>query len=241
MQKFNLDNEFKAFYRVKRNRNGRRFVITDIHGYFDTFNELLKKINLNKNDQLFLLGDFIDRGKKSKEVLDEIINLIDNDYAIFPLRGNHEDMMWQAHLKDYDEATLSLPGYKWGKDIIDKQRNILPKYVNLISKLPYYYILDKFFLVHAGFDFSQTKPFEDFYSMLWITNLETNIKQTKGKTIIHGHSIKSLDSIIETVKNKELIIGLDNATHIINKVNYGNLLCLNLDSYELIVQPNIDI
>jgi serine/threonine protein phosphatase 1 len=85
------------------------------------------------------LGDYIDRGPKVKELLDEIISLIKNDYSVFPLRGNHEDMCWQAHLKDYDEETLKLPGYKWGRDITDNNRKIMPEYVNLISKLPYYF------------------------------------------------------------------------------------------------------
>ena len=51
---------------------GRRLVITDIHGCAKTFKKLLDKVGLNENDQLFLLGDYINRGP-SKQVIDKII------------------------------------------------------------------------------------------------------------------------------------------------------------------------
>jgi len=51
----------------------RLFAIGDIHGCFDSLQELVEnKIQLDKDDKLVLLGDYIDRGNKSKEVLEEI-------------------------------------------------------------------------------------------------------------------------------------------------------------------------
>lgn len=56
--------------------NNRLFAIGDIHGCFDSLKELVEhKIQLKKNDKLILLGDYIDRGNKSKEVVDFIIKL----------------------------------------------------------------------------------------------------------------------------------------------------------------------
>ena len=43
-----------------------------------------------KNDQLFLLGDYIDRGQDSKGVIDYIIEL-QKEFQVFPIRGNHEE------------------------------------------------------------------------------------------------------------------------------------------------------
>ena len=48
------------------------YCISDIHGELDLFIKLLKKINFNKNDQLIILGDIIDKGTKSIE-LSELI------------------------------------------------------------------------------------------------------------------------------------------------------------------------
>jgi serine/threonine protein phosphatase 1 len=69
-----------------------RYVISDIHGCLLTFQELLSKIGFSKSDELILLGDYINRGKRSKEVLDTIIELQNHDYQITALRGNHEEL-----------------------------------------------------------------------------------------------------------------------------------------------------
>ncbi len=232
--------EFNPYYYINKPENGRRLATTDIHGCFDTFNELLNKIGLNKNDQLFILGDMIDRGKKSRELLDKIIDLRKNNYNILPLRGNHEEMVWLAHLKDYDEKTLKLPGYKWGKDITDSKRNILPEYIDFIKMLPYYYELENFYLVHAGFDFSNPTPFNDYKSMVWVNEPVTDKKITNNKTILHGHTSRSINTIKESLFESWTFIGIDN--YIMKKGNpqFGNLVCLNIDSLELTIQANID-
>lgn len=60
----------------------RLFAIGDIHGCFDSLKELVEnKILLTKEDKLVLLGDYIDRGIKSKEVIDYIIDL--QEKAVF--------------------------------------------------------------------------------------------------------------------------------------------------------------
>lgn len=61
-------------------------VIGDIHGCFDTFMELLKKIP--KEDQIVLVGDLIDRGPKSKQVVQYVID----HPEILCVKANHEDM-----------------------------------------------------------------------------------------------------------------------------------------------------
>ena len=63
--------------------NKRLFAIGDIHGCFDSVKELVEnKIQLQKIDKLILIGDYIDRGNKSKEVVDFIIELLDDGYDI---------------------------------------------------------------------------------------------------------------------------------------------------------------
>jgi serine/threonine protein phosphatase 1 len=54
----------------------RLFAISDIHGCYKPFYELIvNTIELTKSDQLILLGDYIDRGEQSKEVIDFILEL----------------------------------------------------------------------------------------------------------------------------------------------------------------------
>ncbi len=54
----------------------RRFVIPDIHGCARTFRALVEDvIRLKPMDSLYLLGDYIDRGPRSKDLLDKILEL----------------------------------------------------------------------------------------------------------------------------------------------------------------------
>ena len=231
--------QIEPYQRINKNSIGRSFAIPDIHGCYKTFESLLEKIELTKNDQLFLLGDYVGRSKHSSFVLDIIIDLIENKYQIFPLRGNHEDKLLDAHFKDYSKSELKLPSQWKVKGVTDEKRKILPKYLPLIQSLPYYYILNKFYLVHAGFNFSTSHPFKDYKSMLWIEQTELN-KRKMNKIIIHGHSVKPLNLILKSIKDKSKVIGLDNGCVYKNKEKHGNLLCLNLDSFKLTIQKNIE-
>ena len=45
------------------------YVMSDIHGEYDKFKEVLKQINLQKEDLLYVLGDVVDRGPHPMEIL----------------------------------------------------------------------------------------------------------------------------------------------------------------------------
>ena len=127
----------------------RIFAVSDIHGCFTTFSELLfGRISLQKTDRLFLLGDYIDRGPSSKQVLDLIMNLTAEGYDIVPLMGNHEKMMLDA-FRDPDNP------YRWflnGGDTTMKSFGLtdieaIPgKYILFLESLQYYSISGNMFL-----------------------------------------------------------------------------------------------
>lgn len=50
----------------------KKYAISDIHDCYLTFQEILNRIGLSKDDELYLLGDFINRGPDSKLVIDKI-------------------------------------------------------------------------------------------------------------------------------------------------------------------------
>lgn len=64
------------------------YAISDIHGCAKEFNKLLKLINFNDNDTLYILGDVIDRGEKGISLLLELSNMKN----VIPILGNHEYM-----------------------------------------------------------------------------------------------------------------------------------------------------
>ena len=73
-----------------------RYAVGDIHGGAKTFKALLKRLQLQQGDQLYLLGDYIDRGPDSKGVLEIILELMISGYDVRPVRGNHDDMLLQT-------------------------------------------------------------------------------------------------------------------------------------------------
>lgn len=70
------------------------YVIGDVHGEYDTLIALVKK--LPKNSDIIFVGDLIDRGTKSREVIKFIR---DNDYRC--VLGNHEEYMIGIHGKSF--------------------------------------------------------------------------------------------------------------------------------------------
>ena len=76
----------------------RRIVIGDIHGCVKTLHKLLFHIlNIQKEDDIYFLGDYIDRGPSIKDVIDLILMLKEQDFKIYTLMGNHEKMLLDAY------------------------------------------------------------------------------------------------------------------------------------------------
>lgn len=218
---------------------GRRLVIPDIHGCNKSLVALMDKLKANPKDQLYFLGDYIDRGPDSKAVLDFLINLIEDGFQVHTLKGNHEQML--LDIAKFDKHSLKSHARAFNiLGLIDGD-TIIPKYLDFLNKLTYYIELEDFFLVHAGFNFNETMPFEDKKAMLWIRGFEPSAKWQRNKPIIHGHVPTTLKEIQNAIHQKSLKIPLDNGcVYAGTREDQGNLICLNLDTFELVVQKSID-
>jgi serine/threonine protein phosphatase 1 len=233
------EDSYKRTYNIPKG-TGRRLVITDIHGCYKTFRQLLDKVALKKDDQLFILGDMLNRGPYSDKVIDHIKKLIKNNYQIFPLRGNHEQLVLATHrtspkhLQNYLRKQNSY-------QLLNPDGFLKNKYFNFLKILPYYYKLDSCYLVHAGFNFDIPEPFKDSRSMLWIRNFKMDASKLEGKFIVHGHDPKSIEEINRAIHFNNPVLPLDNSCAQPERAGFGNLLCLNIDTKELFQQPNIDL
>ncbi len=83
----------------------RIVVISDIHGYYDTFVELLEKISYSSEDVLVILGDMIEKGPNSLAVLRLIMHLTE-EYPVFVLLGNHDMILRELQRADRNEEFL---------------------------------------------------------------------------------------------------------------------------------------
>jgi len=217
----------------------RRFAVGDVHGCYHTLEKLLEAISFTKEDQLFLLGDMINRGKRTKDVLDFLVHHIDGGYEMYPLRGNHEHhvhaLIEQNHVIS-KQSLISL-GLAF---LFDKRGTIIPRYKTFFARLPFYIELNNSYLVHAGFNFKR-EPLLDYESMLSIRKMNINESILGGKRLIHGHTPVGLSEIEKAVHAGCVEINLDNGCALGNKFpGLGHLVCLNVDNLELFYLKNID-
>ncbi|NKI22548.1 serine/threonine protein phosphatase [Paenibacillus dendritiformis] len=216
----------------------RMLVISDIHGELVKFERLLEMACYDANrDQLLLLGDYIDRGPHSREVIAKVREL--HQLRAIVLMGNHEKMMLDAYrnkekaverwfrngakqtLLSYgyteDEATGRPAAIRWTGELLDV--------ISFVDKLPYYYETDEYIFVHAGVEPGMPLAACDPHKLLWIRG-EFHKGYSGPKTVIFGHSpAKLLHGSDEVYFGANSIIGIDGGC-----VYGGRLNCLELPS-----------
>lgn len=221
-----------------------RYAIGDIHGGSKTFRALLKRLNLNHTDRLYLLGDYVDRGNDSKGALDSIIELMGAGYDVRPLRGNHEQMMLEAL---QDDSSIYFPRWYevWGWNTLASFDEMficgIPDiYSSFLDSLPTIYVEDDFVLVHAGLDMSTDDPINQTsdFDKLWTPSQFVDSSKLGGRSLIVGHRIHTIDRVHSSLKTSH--IRLDNGAFTQKRPGCGNLTALNMDTMTLIVQPWLD-
>lgn len=223
----------------------QRYVIGDIHGCSATFRKLLwEQINPQQEDEIYLLGDYIDRGPDSKGVLDIIFEAQEEGFTMKCLRGNHEQFLLDAlenndfemHWLDNNGGAEALASFG-----VDSVHDIPLSYIQFINNLPYFFELPDFFLVHAGFNFKAERPFEDKEAMLMIRNFPVDHQLTKGKRIIHGHTPTPLHKIKTTLEDEATVkINLDAGCVYKSASDMGHLIALELNTWKLFAERCID-
>lgn len=145
----------------------RILAISDIHGCYDEFCTLLDKIEYNPSkDQLILLGDYVNRGRNSKKVLEKVIALVDE--GAIALRGNHDDWFLRYLFSTKNSfATFTRPKvggletlYSYlctdslqsskNETYTDFIKTYYSDHIEFLSSLPYFFETKSYLFVHAG-------------------------------------------------------------------------------------------
>jgi serine/threonine protein phosphatase 1 len=221
---------------MQESKNKRLIAIGDIHGCFDPLCELVEqKIRIRKDDRIILLGDYIDRGSHSREVIDYILDLKQDGYDILALTGNHESIMLDSI---QNEKTL----YNWfmnGGEItlssfgIESLNELDHKYLEFFKNLLYYYIQDQFIFVHAGFNDDIADPFDDKFQMIWSRRESYSNPAFNGKIIVHGHTPIPFTVCREDVTSHNPVLNIDTGCVYDKIKGYGHLTALELYTMEL--------
>lgn len=189
----------------------RLYAIGDIHGRCDLLDRLLAEIKsqaagpVRKNILVFL-GDYVDRGSASREVVDRVVNLVWPGWDIVALRGNHDQMVLEflgnpAFYRAWSdcggtETLISYgirpPGFDRPDDYVRARDEFLeklpPSHLAFLRALPYSHIVGDYIFVHAGvrpdFPLDRQKP-ED---LMWIRDEFLESHRLLGKVVVHGHT-----------------------------------------------------
>ena len=236
----------------------RTWVIPDVHGCLLTLRTLISElIELRKDDTLIFLGDLIDRGPNSKGVIDFIMKLVEDGIKTHVIKGNHEDYLAKVYRDELAKSGMrkmfglkSVSYREWmlygGEETLQSFNAVnvseIPlKYIEWIESLDYYMKWKNFLIVHAGFNFENDDIFSDTQSMMWIREYKIDPEKLGNNKIIHGHVPVSLDFIYQSINSNSFrFIDIDNGVYLTDKPGYGNLLALELNTMEVLVQPNLD-
>ncbi len=213
----------------------RTFVIGDIHGCHAPLHRLLDRIMpVRGKDRLVFLGDYVNRGPDSKQVIEELIEVKSSFPDTIFLKGNHEVMLLDYLAGREQELFCSVGGLatleSYGVGVGDsQQRPWFPEdHRRFLAGLLPCWSDEDFIFVHAGLEpgthLSQQNP----RWLFWAEREKfINTRFNLGKRIVFGH-FAHREPLIMPDK-----IGID-----CGAVYGGNLTCLVLPELRFIQEAS---
>lgn len=214
-----------------------KYVMSDVHGCYEEFLNMLKLIEFSDDDELYILGDVIDRGPEPLLILDIIME----SKNIHMLLGNHEHMFIN-YFEEYDVEIWYWNGGQTTHEKI-KERGYQYEYdiYRYFRKLPYIKVIDNYILVHAGLDYCLNDDYLDIDkfiekqtrdSCIWSRRNINNERKFNDYSVISGHTpVQSItNNKFNSILFREGVIYIDCGC-VFKDVN-GRLACLRLDDFK---------
>jgi len=188
----------------------RLIAVGDIHGRLPKLNYLMNKVRPHPDDQIVFLGDYIDRGPQSKEVIDYLLNFAQAFPKTVFLRGNHEQLFLDVLVKKglrhgptLRETSLVYRVYAHNDDLqiflanggrltllsygINGDWNIPAEHITFLENTRRCYREDPYLFVHAGAEPGIADEDQDPFVLLW-----SRFPSSEGDSIqVVGHTVTS--------------------------------------------------
>jgi len=164
------------------------YAIADLHGRFDlverAFAEIAKRA-AGHRFKIVTLGDYVDRGPASRQVVEFLMNAQQCGDVIC-LKGNHEDMMVGAIKGDYESDWWISNG---GGTTMASYGEQPPKsHIEWMERLPLSYTDGKRIFVHAGVDPTLPMSEQTEQNLVWSrVGKKINYSHPEG-FVVHGHT-----------------------------------------------------
>lgn len=192
------------------------YAVGDIHGRLDLLKELLAHVATDagrhpadrKRDLVFL-GDYIDRGPESPQVIDALLKLDWPGFTPVFLMGNHEDAMlefldgesdgvaWLSYggletLVSYGVAVRRLPiNDAAASELREALRAAVPQgHIDFLRRCALSHVVDDYVFVHAGIRPGLSLEQQERHDLLWIREEFLRAPSAlPGFVVVHGHTI----------------------------------------------------
>ncbi len=210
------------------------FVIGDIHGCHQSLLNLLDNINPDPEfDCLLFLGDYIDRGPASRQVVGEILGLRKKMKHLITLMGNHEQMLLRFLAGQDQEFYLQMGGLSTLESYgitppydVEALRNIPADHLWFFNELLACWEDGKNIFVHAGLKPGMHLSQQPKEWLFWARDNYLRSRHNFGKTIVSGHTPFQEPQVEEN----RIIIDT-------GAVYGGQLTCLILPDMEFVQVP----
>ena len=229
------------------------YVLSDIHGQGRRFESILKQINLQPEDTLYILGDVIDRNPDGIRILRRIMEMPN----VKMLLGNHERMMMETlYYPVPDDVTLQddyleRVKYRWYRNgggithayLKRIKKTVRQEVFEYLAKLPVNYEItvngQDFILAHAAPTFLYPnyahKYDSDSEFAVWM-RFAFDFPKVEGKTVIFGHTTTKRYQVSNPMQiwHGDGWIGIDCGSSYPEQGDvwsgyFGRLACLRLD------------
>ena len=221
----------------------RRFATTDLHGCLHTFRHLVEEeLRLTMQDELYLLGDYVNKGPDSRGVLDYLMHLQASGYRVHCLRGNHDQALLDAARQHWRWDWLNARGRQSTLRSFGVRRlaDVPAHYLDWLAALPYEIELPDFVLVHAGYNFALPAAAmrQDHGTMLTTQKFVYDSSRLGGRRLLHGHVPTSTAQVQARAATRPGALGLDTGCVYRHNAALAHLTALNLDTWELTLVAN---
>jgi serine/threonine protein phosphatase 1 len=150
---------------------GRTIAIGDIHGCATALAKLIERVAPQPDDMVITLGDYVDRGPNSREVIDQLIELRTR-CRLVPLLGNHDEAMlaaisgeqtFQSWIMIGGLPTLESYGFRGDPSVFPAA------HVEFLQGCLPYFETDSHFFVHANYNPRLALERQDRIMLRWLS------------------------------------------------------------------------
>lgn len=172
------------------------FAVGDIHGSFEKLRDLMKILpwNRDRGDLLLFIGDYVDRGPRSREVVQFLVDLKKGGGNFIFLKGNHEKMLLDFYTEHKDQMLYVANGgaetiASYVEGAIGRKAFILPEdHLEFLVTLKLWHETEDYIFVHAGLRDGIPLEEQSEEDVIWIREDFIYSSYDWNKRVIFGHT-----------------------------------------------------